>query len=71
MKAIVQVRYGSTDVLRLTDIDKPVPRNDEVRIRVHAAAVNIGDWHLMRGFHTSCAWRLECASRSDRYQGTM
>src|SRR6478672_8042866 len=49
MKAVVQVRYGSTDVLRLTDIDKPVPRNDEVRIRVHAAAVNIGDWHLMRG----------------------
>jgi NADPH:quinone reductase-like Zn-dependent oxidoreductase len=49
MKAIVQVRYGSTDVLRLTDMDKPAPRNDEVRIRVHAAAVNIGDWHLMRG----------------------
>src|SRR6185503_1584845 len=49
MKAIVQVRYGSTDVLRLTDIDKPVPRNDEVRIRVHAAAVNIGDWHLLHG----------------------
>jgi len=49
MKAIVQVRYGSTDVLRHTDMDKPVPRNDEVLVRVHAAAVNIGDWHLMRG----------------------
>jgi len=49
MKAIVQVRYGSTDVLGLTDMDQPVHRNDEVRIRVHAAAVNIGDWHLMRG----------------------
>src|SRR4029078_9483036 len=32
-----------------TNVKRRVPRNDEVRIRVHAAAVNIGDWHLMRG----------------------
>jgi NADPH:quinone reductase-like Zn-dependent oxidoreductase len=49
MKAIVQVRYGSPDVLRLKDIDKPVVKDDEVLVRVHAAAVNIGDWHLLRG----------------------
>jgi NADPH:quinone reductase-like Zn-dependent oxidoreductase len=49
MKAIVQMRYGPPDVLQLKDIDKPVVKNDEVLVRVHAAAVNIGDWHLLRG----------------------
>jgi NADPH:quinone reductase-like Zn-dependent oxidoreductase len=49
MKAIVQTRYGSPDVLQLKDVDKPVVKADEVLVRVHAAAVNIGDWHLVRG----------------------
>ena len=49
MKAIVQTRYGSPDVLQLKDIDKPVVKDDEVLVRVRAAAVNIGDWHLLRG----------------------
>src|SRR5437764_5792923 len=49
MKAIVQTRYGSPDVLQLRDVDKPVVKADEVLVRVHAAAVNIGDWHLVRG----------------------
>jgi NADPH:quinone reductase-like Zn-dependent oxidoreductase len=49
MNAIVQVQYGSPDVLQLKDIDKPVVGDGEVLVRVHAAAVNIGDWHLLRG----------------------
>ena len=49
MKAIVQMRYGSPDVLQLEDVDKPVVKDGEVLVRVHAAAVNIGDWHLLRG----------------------
>jgi NADPH:quinone reductase-like Zn-dependent oxidoreductase len=49
MRAIVQERYGSPDVLELKDIDKPVVGDDEVLVRVHAAAVNIGDWHLLTG----------------------
>jgi NADPH:quinone reductase-like Zn-dependent oxidoreductase len=49
MKAIVQVQYGLPDVLQLKDIDKPVAGDDEVLVRVRAAAVNIGDWHLLRG----------------------
>src|ERR671929_773257 len=49
MKAIVQRRFGSPDVLRLEEVDKPVPSDDEVLVRVGAAAVNIGDWHLLRG----------------------
>jgi NADPH:quinone reductase-like Zn-dependent oxidoreductase len=49
MKAIVQRRYGSPDVLQLWDVDEPAVGDDEVLVRVHAAAVNIGDWHLLRG----------------------
>ena len=49
MKAIVQDRYGSADVLELRDIDKPTIGDDEVLVRVHAASVHTGDWHLMAG----------------------
>ena len=49
IKAIVQDRYGSPDVLRLKDIDKPVPEENQVLVRVRAAAVNIGNWHVLRG----------------------
>ena len=50
MKAIVQDKYGSPDnVLELQDIDKPVVKDGEVLVRVHAASVHVGDWVLMRG----------------------
>jgi NADPH:quinone reductase-like Zn-dependent oxidoreductase len=49
MKAIVQDRYGSPDVLRFRDVDKPEPADNEVLVRAHAAAVNAYDWHMMRG----------------------
>src|SRR5712691_686850 len=49
MKAIVQDTYGSPDVLQLRVIDKPVVGDDEVLVRVHAAGVDQGVWHLMAG----------------------
>jgi NADPH:quinone reductase-like Zn-dependent oxidoreductase len=49
MKAIVQDRYGSPDVLELREIDKPVVKDDEVLVRVRAASANPADWHYMRG----------------------
>ncbi len=49
MKAIVQDTYGTADVLKLEDIDRPVAGNGEVLLRVHAASVFIGDWHVMAG----------------------
>src|SRR5690242_13860734 len=49
MKAIIQPRYGSPEVLRLEDVDKPFARDGEVLVHVRAAAVNVGDWHLLRG----------------------
>jgi NADPH:quinone reductase-like Zn-dependent oxidoreductase len=49
MRVIVQDTYGSPDVLELREVDNPVVKDDEVLVRVRAAAVNIGDWHLVRG----------------------
>src|SRR3712207_4368657 len=49
MKAIVSHQYGSPDVLELTAVEKPIPRHDEVLVKVHAASVNPADWHLLRG----------------------
>ncbi len=49
MKAIVYHIYGPPDVLRLEQIDKPVPGDDEVLIKVRAASINPYDWHFMRG----------------------
>ena len=49
MKAIVQHTYGEPDVLRLQDVDDPSPAADEVLVRVHAAGVDRGVWHLVTG----------------------
>jgi NADPH:quinone reductase-like Zn-dependent oxidoreductase len=49
MKAIIRDAYGSVDVLRLADIDKPVAGQADVLMRVHAAGVDQGVWHLMTG----------------------
>ena len=49
MKAIVRERYGSPDVLKLRDIDRPVIDDDGVLVRVRAASINAYDWHMMRG----------------------
>src|SRR3989440_501246 len=49
MKAIVQDRYGSPDVLALRDVGKPVVEDDEGLGRGQAAGVNIGDWDRLRG----------------------
>jgi len=49
MKAVVYSCYGSPDVLELADVAKPTPADDEVLVRIQAAAVNPLDWHYMRG----------------------
>ena len=49
MKAIVFTKYGSPDGLELREVPKPVPKDDEVLIRVHASSVNSWDWEFLMG----------------------
>ncbi len=49
MKAIVYHNYGSPDVLKLEEVPKPTPKDEEVLIRIRAASVNPLDWHYMEG----------------------
>lgn len=49
MKAVVLTRYGAPNVLKLQDVAKPEPKDDEVLVKVHATAVNDLDWSYVRG----------------------
>src|SRR3972149_10529136 len=49
MKAAVYTRYGPADVVQIKDVEKPVPQDNEVLIKVRAASVNPLDSHLMKG----------------------
>jgi hypothetical protein len=49
MKAAVYTRYGPPDIVQITDVEKRVPKDNEVLIKVRAASVNPYDWHFMRG----------------------
>jgi NADPH:quinone reductase-like Zn-dependent oxidoreductase len=46
MRAVVHDRYGPPEVLRVTDVERPVPKDDEVLVRVHASTVTRGDTEL-------------------------
>ena len=49
MKAIVFTEYGSPDSLQLKDVPKPVPKSDEVLVKVHASSINSWDWEFQSG----------------------
>ncbi|HYR76426.1 MAG TPA: NAD(P)-dependent alcohol dehydrogenase [Pyrinomonadaceae bacterium] len=49
MKAAIYTSYGPPEVVRIADVEKPVPKDDEVLIKVRAASVNPLDWRLMKG----------------------
>lgn len=49
MRAVVQDVYGPPEVLRLAEIERPVPGRGQVLLKVHAAAVDAGVWHLVTG----------------------
>jgi len=48
MKAIVRYEYGSPDVLKLIEVERPTSKEDQVLIKVHAASINSYDWRYMR-----------------------
>ncbi|HEY5823069.1 MAG TPA: NAD(P)-dependent alcohol dehydrogenase [Cyclobacteriaceae bacterium] len=49
MKAIICPKYGSPDILELKEIAKPIPRDNEILIKIYASSLNAADWHIMRG----------------------
>ncbi|MEM6403848.1 MAG: NAD(P)-dependent alcohol dehydrogenase [Cyanobacteria bacterium P01_D01_bin.116] len=49
MKAIILTKYGSSDVLKLRDTEKPKPKEGEVLVKIHATSINDWDWCLMKG----------------------
>jgi NADPH:quinone reductase-like Zn-dependent oxidoreductase len=49
MKALIRDRYGPPDVLEVREVERPLPREGEVLVRVHAASLNDWDWGLLHG----------------------
>jgi NADPH:quinone reductase-like Zn-dependent oxidoreductase len=64
MKAIVYCDYGTADVLRLEDVEKPTPADSQLLVKVRAAAVNPLDWHFVRG--TPYVMRLQAGLRKPK-----
>jgi NADPH:quinone reductase-like Zn-dependent oxidoreductase len=66
MKAVVQDRYGPPEVLRIEEVDRPVPKDDEVLIRVRAATVSQSDIHARAA--SPFFWRLVAGLRRPRWR---
>jgi NADPH:quinone reductase-like Zn-dependent oxidoreductase len=71
MKAIVQDKYGEPEVvLELQDIARPVIKDDEVLVRVHAASLHVGDWILVRGVPYIARMAVGVRKPKNRVPGT-
>jgi NADPH:quinone reductase-like Zn-dependent oxidoreductase len=66
VKAIVRETYGSPDVLHLEEVPRPTVGDVDVLVRVQAASVNAGDWHLLRG--TPLPFRLVAGLRTPKFK---
>jgi len=66
MKAIVYENYGPPDVLQLRDVEKPTPKDNEVLIKIQAAAITFGDLAAVKG--EPLLVRLSLGLRKPKYQ---
>ena len=69
MKAIRFHQYGGPEVLALQELEKPVPRENEILVRVKAAAINPLDWHMMRGTPYFMRLMTGLTKPKSKYQG--
>jgi NADPH:quinone reductase-like Zn-dependent oxidoreductase len=69
VKAMVYTKYGPPGVLEFTEVEKPIPKDDEVLLKVHAASVNSADWHLLRGEPYIARIQLGLRKPKDRVLG--
>jgi len=58
MKAVICTKYGSPDVLQVQQVEKPIPKNNEMLIKIHATTVHIGDTKI-RGFKPGMGFILD------------
>ena len=65
----MQDSYGDSSTLRYADVDRPVPKNDEVLVRVAATSLHIGDWHLMTGLPLVARAALGMRAPKSRIRG--
>src|SRR5215204_364916 len=66
---MVNVKYGPPEVLGLTEVEKPIPKADEILLKVRAASVNPADWHLLRGEPYIARLQLGLRKPKDRILG--
>lgn len=70
MKAAVRHEYGPPEIVNLEEVPTPIPTEDEVLVRVHAASVNLGDWEMLTGDPLFVSVLANLFTRKPRYDVT-